>query len=292
MPQLGGYKFLLDSIVFLYASAADGEHNHKFGGTGFLIGIPSTRWPEKYSHIYVISNWHVAIKEGFSAVRLNRADGRTDTFDSGPENWHFIPGGADIAALPLPPLRADEYRSAVLGPTFFLSRGEMSQLDITAGEDVFMLGRFVDYTGHATNLPAMRFGNISIVDAEIQEAQGKIRKNFVVDVHSRSGYSGSPVFLYRTSGSNLGVGNNVIVGPPLVRLLGIHWSQFPEQWELKLQNKDATNEVAISGNSSYIQGLSGMTCVSPAWDILDVLQLDSLVQQREADEQRLLPKFA
>ena len=65
---------------------------------------------------------------------------------------------------------------------------------IGPGEDVFMVGRFVNQDGGATQ-PALRFGNISSMPAEmtIQKFRRK-RPYYLIDMHSRLGYSGSPVF--------------------------------------------------------------------------------------------------
>ena len=56
---------------------------------------------------------------------------------------------------------------------------------------------------HAT-APALRFGNISTSPVAVkQPTQYREELNYRVDMHSRSGYSGSPVFVYRTPGNTL-----------------------------------------------------------------------------------------
>jgi hypothetical protein len=54
-------------------------------------------------------------------------------------------------------------------------------------------------------------------------------------MHSRTGYSGSPVFVYRTSNTNLDAifKDRVEAGSPgdiFIYLLGIHCGQFPEDY--------------------------------------------------------------
>jgi hypothetical protein len=72
--------------------------------------------------------------------------------------------------------------------------------------------------------------------------------------------------------------------------LGIHWGQFPERWELK-ERKDhppppSSHEAAdLITTGRYVEGLSGMTCVVPAQDILNMFlnnpELKAMREQRE-----------
>src|ERR1700730_13024370 len=110
-------------------------------------------------------------------------------------------------------------------------------------------------------------------------------------MHSRNGFSGSPVFVYRTFGSDLSepFGHafddfrldfaNPRFLPKSGRLkarthfnfLGIHWRQFPEEWELKKgRSKKEARRKALITEGEYVKGMSGMTCVIPAWQILEV----------------------
>lgn len=135
-----------------------------------------------------------------------------------------------------------------------------------------MVGRFIDYDGVQTNQPTLWFGHISIIDAFIKQSDRCSKESFIVDMHSRTGYSGSPVFVYRT------IGSYFIEPPPgqiltnfgnMFTLLGIHFSQFPEVWELRdsLRNKPES-ETALR----HVNSLSGMTCVCPAYAIREVLE--------------------
>jgi hypothetical protein len=147
----------------------------------------------------------------------------------------------------------------------------------------------------------------------IQEATGYDGISYVVDMHSRTGFSGSPVFVYRTFGGDLtaAFGHDFddlefdfsfgLIGMPRSGLrkgklrakthfnfLGIHWGQFPEQWELhrKQPIKEARTRGLIT-KGEYVKGMSGMTCVIPAWQILEVLNLQKLKNQRDAADNDL-----
>ena len=168
-----------------------------------------------------------------------------------------------------------------------------------------MIGLFVDHDGATMNVPSARFGSISMMPndkATIKQSTGYKGPSFVVDMHSRQGFSGSPVFAYRTFGNDLadiaadfefhefktsrGFGDTVsgkFRVDNLLKLLGIHWGQFPEKWELKPGEKiEEARKASLITEGGYVEGMSGMTCVIPAWHILEVLQMPSIKTPRDA----------
>jgi hypothetical protein len=179
-----------------------------------------------------------------------------------------------------------------------------------------MIGLFIDHDGVSTNVPSARFGNISMLPnpkATIEQPTGYRGESYVIDMHSRTGFSGSPVYVYRTFGSDLtsvwgtefndleitnldeviarvmnhGRGGRMrgrIHSNNLFNLLGIHWGQFPEKWELRDKSKleeSAKRDLIIKG--AYVEGMSGMTCVIPAWQIMEVLNMPVLRDLRAPD---------
>jgi hypothetical protein len=111
-------------------------------------------------------------------------------------------------------------------------------------------------------------------------------------MHSRSGFSGSPVFVFRTAGSVFAKPNTIMGGGHLIKLLGIHWGQFPERWEIKNGKARVTiEEQVIEAPEAYVEGLSGMTCLCPSSAILDLLFDPKLCRMREQYEQDLAPTF-
>jgi hypothetical protein len=111
--------------------------------------------------------------------------------------------------------------------------------------------------------------------APIKQPNGTTADSFCLDMHSRSGFSGSPVFVYRTIGGDLGETIRTLQHSQraFLRFLGIYGGQFPE--DLK------------RGDGDYVKGLSGMTCALPAWNIFDVLNHEKLVTQRSLEELQL-----
>jgi hypothetical protein len=277
-------KFL-DTVFFLYKSESDAKAGKNAGGTGFFVALPTD---DGLGHHYGISNWHVAVRGGFSVIRMNTANGGTEIIPLQPDDWEFIPGKDDVAVAPLS-LREPHQIALFIGSNVFHAEEKMITPAIGPGDDVFMIGRFVDIDHTESNVPALRFGNISTVPIPItQPTPNKYRGlSYCVDMHSRSGFSGSPVFIYRTSGHSI---EFALTNPPpragsLFNLLGIHWGQFPEEMPIKKKKKTmAESKGAVI--HEYVEGLSGMTCVIPAARIMDVLNCKKFLKQRETEEAR------
>src|SRR5262249_51938844 len=142
---------------------------------------------------------------------------------------------------------------------------------VALGDDVFMIGMFVDHDGDQVNVPSARFGNISVMPlpfANIRQGTGLQTPSYVIDMHSRSGFSGSPVFMYRPPQQDLpeqlvpATHRNVNIDT-IFRFLGIHFGQFPEEWEIgrrKPRRTEARKRGLIT-DGAYVTGWSGMTIV-------------------------------
>src|ERR1700693_3020590 len=119
-------------------------------------------------------------------------------------NGFFVPQ-YDIAVIPMP-FNPDHLKAAMLPTQLFVNK-EMFEANnvgtkgaLGVGSDTFMVGRFIDHDGGETNRPAARFGHISVLPAPIIQPNDVTADSFCIDMHSRPGYSGSPVFVYRTPG--------------------------------------------------------------------------------------------
>jgi hypothetical protein len=278
---------VLDCSFYLYETVEQAKRGTEFGGTGFFIGYPTDR-PEQVLP-YAVTNKHVAVRDGFSVIRINKIGGGTDIFDFDASEWEFCPAGNDLAVITpsLLRLRGDMHQVTTIPVNMFVEKSDLSISTFAAGEDIFMVGRFVDHDGAAKNVPAARFGNISTLPQIIAQPTGaKDLESFILDIHSRTGYSGSPVFVYRTHGSDLTTNAlNVSASGHFIKLLGLHWGQFPEKWELKdkEKKKEALNEVAplqLSDNEKYVEGWSGMTLAIPAWAIREFLDRAKFARER------------
>jgi hypothetical protein len=290
MPRLGHYQSLLKSVVFLYETVEDAVAGKKSGGTGFLVGVPSEAQGRNYA--YCVTNWHVAC-QGAPIIRINKRAGSPEILDVPIDHWHFLPGGPDLAvtAVRIEPEEHDAILFQLSREEEDLSKTQFGPFDV--GDDVFMIGRFIDYEGAETNRPALRFGNISIMNANIRQKTGYRGPSIVVDMHSRTGFSGSPVFAYRTSGSHFGKGGvagaikgdeEIFVGHTM-QLLGVHFGQFPEVWKIGDVPISREEETSLLTDGKYVEGLSGMTTVILANDLRALLYQEKFVTARkEADE--------
>ena len=285
-------RALLNCVVYLYRSKEDADAGENAGGTGFIAAMPT---PDELGHHYIISNWHVAVQGGYSCFRINTAGG-FETFEYGPEDWIFEPGGDDVAVLPVD-LRSNLHMRMFLSTGIFVKAHEVEAEQIGPGDD-FMIGRFVDIEQKTTNIPAVRFGNISTPPVAIKQETGyKDGACYCIDMHSRGGYSGSPVFFYRTPGNTL---EWMLTGQPLTltnarcAFLGIHIGQFPEEMAIKRkEKKKPKREESLSEKSyeEYIEGMSGMTCVVPAWRVQRLLETHpELLFKRDMVENMRLKK--
>jgi hypothetical protein len=88
----------LNCVAYLYHNVADAEAGRDFGGTAFFVAVPADHGDRAF--VYAVTNWHVAVRDGASVLRVNKKDGGTDIFDFGPEDWEFDPR-FDIAVIRL-----------------------------------------------------------------------------------------------------------------------------------------------------------------------------------------------
>jgi hypothetical protein len=67
-----------------------------------------------------------------------------------------------------------------------------------AGEEVVMLGRFLGYDGADENKPSARFGHLAMAaTVPINHPWGFTQSSFLIECRFVSGFSGSPIFIYR-----------------------------------------------------------------------------------------------
>jgi hypothetical protein len=302
MPKIP--ENVIQSVFYLYASKKDALAGVDPGGTGFIVDTGPNMESGRYNlpHHYGVTNWHVAC-QGFPVVRLNTVDGGIDVLEFNPDQWEFLPGKYDVAVIPLTSLDGKTHAVHSITTSMFVNKASSPYY---VGDDVFMVGLFVDHAGVTTNIPSARFGNISMLpnpSATIRQSTGHDGVSYVIDMHSRTGFSGSPVFAYRTFGNDLAQGSShrfdnlriddwlsevrrsgTLEVRTLFNFLGIHWAQFPEEWEINTKKRRTKKEVQKKGlllKESCIEGMSGMTCVIPAWEILEVLNMPKLGKQRD-----------
>jgi hypothetical protein len=102
---------------------------------------------------------------------------------------------------------------------------------------------------------------------------------YLVETHTISGYSGSPVFLHvPRRGRRMIHPDAKPEMPPGTWLLGIDWGHLVTYEDVykKDENGNPTKKTEYKAQTT-----TGMMCVSPAWHLLDLLNDPALVADRD-----------
>jgi hypothetical protein len=313
MPKIG--QRFLDCSIYLYASRQSAEAGDDAGGSGCLVSVdpkpifdPASRTNPRTitgyipGQLYAVTNRHV-INYGYPVIRLNTIDGATDILELEKDDWLFHPDGDDLAVAPieLPPIHEHSYYPIVVGQFVFKD----GIVDVGAGDDVFMVGRFINHSGKQRNTPSLRFGNVAMLPFDkVKMSDGFMQEAFLVESRSISGFSGSPVFVYKPVVErvqtakrpfdlrNDGFSPRGFVTQPTItdlvgrpQLLGIDCGHIPKR-----------EKVVNGAGTPHPQGWrvdtnTGMAVVIPAWRLYEFLNAEKLVVQRkEKDEEYLKEK--
>jgi hypothetical protein len=282
----------LDGIVFIYPSEADALAGAPYGATGFLMQVnPSEGLPPAAGHLYIVTNAHV-IESGGEFVRFNIKAGGVSVQQIPHDGWFLHPDGDDLALAPVGP--PDALQTANV-PFEMAATPDLFETQILGpGDEAFFIGRFVNRDGKSSNIPTARFGSIAQVggDPIYQSGRGFRQDSILVECHSLSGFSGSPVFAYRAA--NIRTGANLVasthlrsapddslwVHPQLaqVYLIGVDWGSDP--WTADVRDKGTDKPV----RNEYVRASSGMACVVPAWKLRGALDHPDLIEFRRVRE--------
>jgi len=274
-------------------------------GTGVIVSRDASARIQPYPpHSYAVTAAHV-VSEGASIIRFNTlgampANLSYRMLEVEPHEWNWIPGGDDLAALDITdmmqprPHGSDYVRAAA--EKDFVTKDFIGGVQLGPGDDALMLGLFTGNPGTEYNLPAVRFGNISqLADAKhpIEQGNGAVRPSHVFDMHSRPGFSGSPVFVYRTPDSDLTAidedGNFTLDlmrnDNSFLKFLGVHSGQFPER--IEAQKAESYGQIPINDGDKLVVP-SSMTVVVPAWRVSELLDMPIFKEQREMREKKAI----
>lgn len=282
----------LETVFYLYPSRAAAETGERVGGTGFFVGIELQIVPGSW-FVLAVSNRHVVHGGGASVMRVNNEHGGVAVLEFEPTDWIDHPDGDDLVVLPMPADR-DDLRVTFNIERDFLTEKKAAEFDIGPGDDVFMVGRFINQEGRQRNLPAARFGNISVMPEEkIRQPAGYMQESFLVEMRSHAGYSGSPVHVYRAPRVSLEwPPDRSRSAPPIIRdeahgtwLLGVNWGYITDDWEITRRKR--TSKLAgvdEASSAEFVRANTGMNGVVPAWKLLELIHDPRLEGARMAAE--------
>jgi hypothetical protein len=154
--------------------------------------------------------------------------------------------------------------------------------NIGPGDEVFVVGRFVNVEGKQRNTPALRFGAISMLPEEaIEHSGGEEAQDFLVEARSIAGFSGSPVFVYVPP---LAWRPNVteVTTSYRIWLLGVDWGHIRDEQQVW--------HTMTKKSPDFVKGNTGMMAVCPAWTLRDLLESQELIMGRRKAEDQLRKK--
>lgn len=322
MPRLNPY--FQYSVFFLYGINPESGKREGPHGTGVFIGIhddseiPLTpNRNNQIRHIYAVTCKHVAC-DGDSIIRINTKDGKSRFIPLEPHEWQYIYEGDDISAVDITDHLTEHDDFSHIPYNLFTTVEFFREYEFGIGEDGFMLGLFADQPGKDRNIAAARFGNVSLLadkDLPIEQGHEKERPSHIFDMRSRPGFSGSPVFVYRTPSSDI---RNITYGPPFkfsfkssgtlsqipavvggipyspedwqqhledvkntfIRFFGIHSGQYHDKIKArKYKRKGEKDDHLRDGDELSMP--NSMTVIVPAWEIRNLLNLPFFIKQRE-----------
>jgi hypothetical protein len=262
MPRIP--DFMLDGVAFLYPTVDDARRHAKQGGTCFIVGRPTKEilpgHPISVGGVpiatyvpYAVSNRHVVWSGGCPVLRVNRRDGSTpDVIELDINDWHVNPNGSDVAVACLIGKISEAIHKVSFVPTTrFITREMAKEYELGVGDEVLMVGRFINHQGKTDNLAAARFGSISVMPAPIRnKAIGKDQLSYAVEMRSRTGFSGSLVAAYRTVATVL----TEVKVDSFYGILGVNWGYILDE----------------NGENTWLNG------VVPAWEIVETMDVPAL----------------
>jgi hypothetical protein len=269
---------LLDATFYLYRSVEEAKAGEQAGGTGVFVCVPIPEMPGRM-FIYAVSNKHVVMKLGCSVIRVNTLVGGADAIEKDPAEWHA--SNSDDLAVCLVQINDGYHKIKSLPTDFFATKQNLKDDQIGVGDDVFMVGRFMNHDGHLTNVPSVRFGHLSMEPLQIGHEDGYMQTSFAVEMLSRPGYSGSPVYGFRVPYDMMS--GNIVMGGRTVWLLGINWGYITDAAEVKERTvATAMVEDEKSKTVKYVKVNTGMNGVVPAWHLEKLLNSGPVKRERQA----------
>lgn len=269
----------LDCSIYLYASVTDAERGNNIGGSGFLCSVPALHVKDGM-FIYAVTNRHI-IDDGYSTVRINTQDGKTDIFEFEERNWIRHPQGDDLAIHPMPALNSDIYKYKSVGSDLFLDNKTVERYNIGIGDDVFVVGRFINHEGKQQNNPSLRFGHIAQMNNNpilIKRGFSYFEQEcFLVEARSIGGYSGSPVFLELSSFYSRP--ERTEPSPNRRWLLGVDCAYLNNRLPVRDKNGDPIQQ------EYHVESNTGMMPVIPAWKLTEMIDSNLLIESRKKQEE-------
>jgi hypothetical protein len=292
---------MLEASFFVFETREDAEKGAATGGCGFFTSIPWASSPKR-AHVYAVTCQHVVPTGKPHVIRATKVGASHPTYiDADRHKWTVADDNNDLAVMLIE--NGESYRHEG-----FLDLNMTEQIvddySIGIGDEVCSVGRFVDLRGQRSNRPMVRSGVIAAMpEFAVQRRNLPPQDSYIVEMRSRSGYSGSPVYVYLPPPQvrfkhSQAQQQAIFRGKPLIKmmgfygpwLLGVHWG------EILVDGPDAPALVGrtdIDEDRKRIELGSGMIGVVPCKKLAKLL-LDhpKLARERRAVEESAPPPMA
>lgn len=264
-------------VSFLGTRLPDGGVSYR--GTVFVIGYPV---PDRrnYYHTYLATAAHnirYARSSGTGLViRYNTTDGGSVEVDT-TTDWYYHPDeSVDLAVVPFDP--PEKYQTGLIPVETFATDDLLQEHNFGIGDEVMAVGLFYFRHGKMRNLPVVRSGMIASMPEEPfpDDNTGLTYEAYLVEMRSFGGLSGTPVFTVIHRGSLMNRPGRVF--SPLVHnlaLIGV----IRGHWKIR----------GTSQNLEVEQANLGLTIVTPAQQLTQLLMRPELVALRNEEEASLPP---
>jgi hypothetical protein len=218
---------------------------------------------------------------------MNTRDDAFEILPLDPDAW--IHHETDDLAVARIGAALEHHRFSAVHPMHFVKKDRPAWF--TEGTDALMVGRFVSHAGRQQNLPTLRFGNIAQLPWEPIKVEGRVsQESFLVEVHSLSGYSGSPVFAYHPRPSIETPMTDVRRRVPHfreaeLRFLGVDWGHIMDCAPVLEKDKKTGRSVETD---RWVKLNTGMAAVVPAWRLAELIEQEEVMEIRRQDEKEWL----
>jgi hypothetical protein len=250
-----------------------------FGGTAFLISLPSER--AGFDFIYLVTAKHCITEAGNRTLkaRFNLKSGGSIVVDLNGVWFKHPDPSIDIAVMQMSP--PDGIEVGYLPWDMFDNANVPADPAIGIGDDVLAVGLFTQHTGRSRNIPIVRSGIIAAMPEEkiIDRKYGVDYDAYLVELRSIGGLSGSPVFVYLAPSVLVdkdGKCRGIRVKEPSLYLLGL----IRGHWDIK-----ATEPATDFGGDISDKLNVGIATVTPVYGLMEILMSNPLKEFRQRQEQ-------
>jgi hypothetical protein len=188
-----------------FACYRDHKGEIRYGGTVFfVIDIVS----DSGGYATTVTAKHVVVEierdsiDRMVLLRVNRLDGDIDSIEIATADWKFHPStveSVDVAVYDWTP--DSSIYDVMQTPISMAVLPEIITTGIVGlGDEIFIVGLFINHRGKKRNLPIIRLGNIAMLpdkDEQIATRRFGDMEGFLIESRSIGGLSGSPVFDYK-----------------------------------------------------------------------------------------------